>query len=162
MVFFLVMIIFFFSDMFLIFCFFKKRYFFSFLFFFSILFPLFFIFGKRKFFFFYFPFFLFDVLSMFPRIFKVFSPRKKKVVNDEIEIARGILTPLRILLDFRCSRNFSCFDWNYRALLNIRNFTRYYADIVSSNYEESSDPGYIPKLSPPPRCEICIPENDGI
>lgn len=42
--------------MFLIFCFFKKRYFFSFLFFFSILFPLFFIFGKRKFFFFYFLF----------------------------------------------------------------------------------------------------------
>lgn len=161
MVFFLVMIIFFFSDMFLIFCFFKKRYFFSFLFFFPQFYFLFSSFSEKGSFF-SFTFFLFDVLSMFPRIFKVFSPRKKKVVNDEIEIARGILTPLRILLDFRCSRNFSCFDWNYRALLNIRNFTRYYADIVSSNYEESSDPGYIPKLSPPPRCEICIPENDGI
>lgn len=91
--------------------------------------------------------FEFDVLSMFRRIFQVFSSRKKKVVNDEIEIASGILTPLRILLDFRCFRNFSCFDWNYRALLNIRNFSRYYADIVSTNYEESSDWGiYIPNF----------------
>lgn len=132
-----------------LFYFFRERYFFSFLFLFLDFVSSFRHFRKKEIFF-YFPSFLFDVLSMLRRIFKVFSSRKKKVVNDEIEIASGILTPLRILLDFRCSRNFSCFDWNYRALLNIRNFSRYYADIVSRNYEESSDWSiiYSSKLSP--------------